>query len=57
MYLPQVVSGFSEGLTLIMDGGHILLQIPYQLGYGADGSGAIPPYSTLYFDVKLIQSY
>ncbi|MDD4199465.1 MAG: FKBP-type peptidyl-prolyl cis-trans isomerase [Paludibacter sp.] len=27
--------------------------MPAKLGYGDDGSGAIPPYSTLIFDIEL----
>ncbi|WP_442506221.1 FKBP-type peptidyl-prolyl cis-trans isomerase [Novipirellula sp. SH528] len=52
--LNEVVPGWTEGLQLVSEGGMIELEIPYQLGYGAQGSpGSIPPYSTLHFKVEL----
>ncbi|MDR1653821.1 MAG: FKBP-type peptidyl-prolyl cis-trans isomerase [Prevotellaceae bacterium] len=49
-------TGWREALKLIKDGGHIRFFMPYQIGYGKDGYSTIPPYSTLFFDVKLYQS-
>ncbi len=52
--LGQVVSGWTEGLQLIGEGGMIELEIPYELGYGENGMpGAIPPRATLHFKVEL----
>ncbi|GAA4464929.1 FKBP-type peptidyl-prolyl cis-trans isomerase [Novipirellula rosea] len=52
--LNEVVPGWTEGLQLVGEGGMIELEIPYQLGYGAQGSpGSIPPYATLHFKVEL----
>lgn len=57
--LSSTVAGFTEGLKKINAGGDILLYIPYDLGYGEDGSGTegstshIPPYSTLIFEIHL----
>lgn len=51
--LSGVVAGWREGLQLIGEGGHVKLYIPSALGYGERGAGAIPPYSTIVFDVKL----
>lgn len=51
--LDAVVKGWREGLQLIGEGGKIKLYIPSAIGYGEQGSGAIPPYSVLVFDVEL----
>lgn len=51
--LNQVIEGWSEGLQLIGEGGKIKLFIPSSLGYGANGTQGIPPYSVLVFDVTL----
>jgi FKBP-type peptidyl-prolyl cis-trans isomerase FkpA len=53
--LNRVIPGWTEGLQLMREGEKAELVIPYELGYGAEGSdGAIPPYQTLVFEVELI---
>ena len=51
--LNRVISGWTEGLQLIGEGGEIELYIPSELGYGEQGNSAIEPNSTLIFNVKL----
>lgn len=51
--LSGVIRGWQEGLPLIGEGGHIILYVPAELGYGAQGNPVIKPNSTLIFDVKL----
>jgi FKBP-type peptidyl-prolyl cis-trans isomerase FkpA len=54
--LNQVVRGWTEGLQLVGEGGMIELEIPHELGYGAQGSpGGVPPFATLHFKVELHQ--
>lgn len=53
--LNEVVKGWTEGLQLIKKGGKIELVLPPELAYGEDGAGrAIPPNSTLYFEVEIL---
>lgn len=52
----QVIPGWVEALQLMPEGSKWRLYIPAALGYGANGAGdVIPPYSTLIFDVELLE--
>lgn len=54
--LQQVIAGWTEGLQLMREGGKTRFFIPYLLGYGEHGAGAmIPPYAALIFDVELLE--
>ena len=53
--LTQVIPGWTEGIQLMTKGSKGKLIVPSAIGYGAQGMrGAIPPFSTLVFDVELI---
>lgn len=52
--LGGVIKGWQEGIPLFKTKGRGKLIIPSTLGYGAGGSGSIPPNAVLIFDIYLI---
>ncbi|MFP6587276.1 MAG: FKBP-type peptidyl-prolyl cis-trans isomerase [Pirellulaceae bacterium] len=56
MKLDLVVPGFAEGCQLCSVGAMIELEIPPDLGYGAQGSTpSVPPNATLFFRIEMIE--
>jgi FKBP-type peptidyl-prolyl cis-trans isomerase FkpA len=53
----NIISGLIEGVRKMRKGGTARIIIPWNIAYGAQGSseGIIPPYSTLVFDVELVE--
>ena len=49
-----VIAGFSTALQHMHRGDHWRVTIPYQLGYGTSDYNSIPGYSTLIFDIRLV---
>lgn len=50
----RVIPGWDEGIAMMKKGEKGLLYIPARLAYGAHGTGPIPPFSNLIFEVELI---
>lgn len=53
--MNQVIKGWDEGLKLMRKGETYRLIIPWYLAYGTHGTGPIPPYSSLVFDVQVLE--
>ena len=51
----QVISGWTEALTMMPVGSKWMLYIPYELAYGSRDLGQIKPFSTLVFEVELLE--
>lgn len=53
----QVIAGWDEGVSLMRQGDQATFIIPSYLAYGPKGAGGglIPPYSTLVFEVELLE--
>jgi FKBP-type peptidyl-prolyl cis-trans isomerase FkpA len=52
--VQPLIAGWVEGLQLLNKGAKATFIIPSAIGYGDQGSGIIKPYSTLVFDVEMV---
>lgn len=53
--LGGVIKGWTEMLQLMKVGEKVKVAIPYDLAYGPRGSYSIPPFSTLVFEIELLE--
>ena len=49
-----VIPGFEEGIKKMKAGEKATIIFPSDIGYGVNGSGAIPPYSPLLFELEIL---
>jgi peptidylprolyl isomerase len=52
--MHRVITGWDEGFDGMRVGGKRRLFIPWQLAYGEQGRGQIPPKANLIFDIELV---
>ena len=50
----MLVDGYATALQHMRRGDHWMVYIPYQLGYGSQSQTRVPAYSTLIFDLRLV---
>ncbi|WP_410010882.1 FKBP-type peptidyl-prolyl cis-trans isomerase [Shewanella sp. NFH-SH190041] len=53
--LMTLIEGWQEGLQLMPAGSTFRFTVPAALAYGKEGAGAVPPESTLVFDIELVK--
>ncbi len=53
--VTQVIPGWTEVLQMMKEGAKWKVWIPYDLAYGEQGRQGIPPFSTLIFEVELLE--
>jgi FKBP-type peptidyl-prolyl cis-trans isomerase FkpA len=52
----EVIGGWEEGVSMMNVGSSATFIIPSVLGYGSNGSGPIPPFAPLIFEVQLMKA-
>ncbi len=52
--VSSVMRGWSEALQLMKKGAEWEIYVPYDLGYGEQGEGNVPPFAVMIFRLKLV---
>ena len=55
MNQQPLISGVTEAIETMREGGKKRLFIPYYIGYGEQGGGPFPPKADLVFDLELVK--
>jgi len=50
----QVPRGMEEGVSLTNEGGKAILIVPSNIGFGSQDVGSVPAFSTVVFEIELI---
>jgi len=50
----STIAGFSEGISKLKKGEKARIILPSNIGYGSKGSGSIPPFTPLIFDIEIL---
>ncbi len=50
----STIAGFSEGISKLKKGEKARIILPSNIGYGSKGSGSIPPFTPLIFDIQIL---
>lgn len=54
LHVGSVVPGLSQALSLLPKGSVAKVYVPWHLGYGAEGNSYVDPYSTLVYDIEVV---
>ena len=55
--MTDAIEGIKEAIPMMSVGAKYRFWVPYELGWGKKGTGSIPPFATLVFDIRLIDFY
>lgn len=50
----SLIPGFAKALCLLPKGTRAKIYIPWELGYGAEGTNSVEPYSALVYDIEIV---
>ncbi len=53
--MGSLTPGFAQALCMLPEGSKCKVYVPWQLGYGANGTKNIPPYSPLVYDIEIVE--
>lgn len=52
--VSSLVPGFAKALCVLPKGTRAKIYIPWELGYGAEGTNSVEPYSALVYDIEIV---